>query len=200
MTNKANQNQTRLRIFDCKFQASLLALLLAALPMISAAQSWDSLTSQQREVLAPFSAEWPNFDQAQREHLLASAELWAGMSPNERSRLAENLRAWQSLDAETQTRLRELRQYQQRRLREFQSLPLAEQRRLLRRDWLRNLPAPQRQKLIRGSRALSPAERQQLREQLNNLPFDERLAWLDELLSSSDEAEFRQIALRGPTP
>ena len=62
--------------------------------------SWDSLTSAQKESLAPLESTWAQLSSAQKRKWLAVADRMEQMSPEKKQRFRNHIRDWLSLTPE----------------------------------------------------------------------------------------------------
>jgi hypothetical protein len=84
--------------------------------------TWDQLTPQQREILAPIQSEWAGLDPARKRKWLGVAKRYPTMTQKEQARLQAKMREWAKLTPEE-------RQAARAQYREF------EQMRPRRKDW-----------------------------------------------------------------
>jgi len=89
--------------------------------------TWDQLTPQQREVLAPIQSEWAGLDAARKRKWLGVAKRYPTMTQKEQARLQQRMREWVSLTPEE-------RQAARTRYREFEQLS-PDDRRAMREKW-----------------------------------------------------------------
>ena len=89
--------------------------------------SWDELTPEQREILAPIAGEWSGFDAKRKQKWLRITKRYPKMTERERERLQTRMREWVSLTPEQRSAARS-------RYREFEQLP-PERKATVRRKW-----------------------------------------------------------------
>ncbi|MBA4143220.1 MAG: DUF3106 domain-containing protein [Nitrosospira sp.] len=88
--------------------ALCLCLLFSPPALAEAAQpSWDELTTQQREVLAPLAEAWNSMDPAKKKKWLGIVKRYPGMTPSEQRRTQTQMREWYSLTLEQRDFVRE---------------------------------------------------------------------------------------------
>jgi Protein of unknown function (DUF3106) len=89
--------------------------------------SWDQLTPQQRQILAPIQGEWDGFDAKRKQKWLRVAKRYPKMSQSEQARLQKRMREWVSLTPEQRAAART-------RFKEFERLS-PERKDAVRRKW-----------------------------------------------------------------
>lgn len=89
------------------FYRLLITFALSALPLLAAAQPWESLTAQQQEVLAPFSGSWNTLPEKERHNLLGIAKRYPKLPPQKQQRLHQQIEKWSKLTPEQRKRARE---------------------------------------------------------------------------------------------
>lgn len=134
------------------------------------APPWSSLTSAQRDVLAPLQHEWDTLSSHKRAHMLKRAEHWATLPPEKREEIRQRIARWQQMTPEQREQARANR-------REFQKLP-RQQREQLHATFERfqHLPPQQREQLMHQWRELSPTQRLQWRDPSTGQPLPGRPA------------------------
>lgn len=112
----------------------LHAVLVSALLVASAyaappkgGPSWEQLTPQQQQILAPIQSEWASLDATRKRKWLGITKRYPSMTEKEQARLQERMREWVKLTPEE-------RQAARARYREFKSMP-PDDRRTVRRKW-----------------------------------------------------------------
>lgn len=106
--------------------------LLLAAPAFAAGPgkknpSWDQLTPQQQQALAPIQDEWQGLDAKRKQKWISAARRYRKMSPSEQARFQERLREWVKLTPEQRTAARS-------RFREFDQLS-PQRKATVRRKW-----------------------------------------------------------------
>ena len=94
---------------------SLFICITVALLLISrsyagvptAQPSWSALTPQQKQALAPLSAEWGTMEDPRRKKWLVIAEHYPAMKPEEQQRVQRNMKDWAKLTPEERRVARE---------------------------------------------------------------------------------------------
>lgn len=74
---------------------------------VSHGPSWDSLTPQQKTVLAPVAHDWKGFSERARKRLIAVANKYPSLKPEEKSRVSARLKSWTALSREQRDKARE---------------------------------------------------------------------------------------------
>jgi hypothetical protein len=108
-----------------------LSLFLAASAFCAGSSkknpSWDQLTPQQQQILAPIRSEWDGFDATRKQKWLRVAKRYPKMSEKEQTRLQKRMREWVSLTPEQREAARS-------RFKEFERLS-PERKEAVRRKW-----------------------------------------------------------------
>ncbi|MCZ7565203.1 MAG: DUF3106 domain-containing protein [Burkholderiales bacterium] len=89
--------------------------------------TWEQLTQQQQQVLAPIQGEWPKLDAKRKRKWLGIAKRYPSMTASEQARLQERMREWVRLTPGE-------REAARARYREFEQLS-PEERRSVSRKW-----------------------------------------------------------------
>lgn len=89
--------------------------------------SWDELTPQQQEILAPIAGEWSGFEAKRKQRWLRIAQRYPKMTEKQQQRLQTRMREWASLTPEQRSAARS-------RYREFEQLS-PERKATVRRKW-----------------------------------------------------------------
>jgi hypothetical protein len=92
----------------------------AAEPQSAPAVSWDSLSAEQRQLLADFESRWSRLPPQRQRSLARGSQRWLSMPPEQRQQAGERFKRWKSLDADQRKAIRE-------RYRQFKQLPDDEQ-------------------------------------------------------------------------
>lgn len=114
---------------------------------------WDSLSSEEQSLLAPFADNWVSLPAERQQRLRKGIKRWSQLSPEQRVIIKERFTRWQQLPPEERQRVR-------RRFDHFMALPADERQRL--RDRFRNfrnLPAARQEALRQRWQQMPPAER-----------------------------------------
>lgn len=69
--------------------------------------SWTELSTEQRRVLAPLSAEWDKMDGFRRKKWLGIAQRYQSMSADEQTRMQHRMTAWAKLTPDERKRARD---------------------------------------------------------------------------------------------
>ena len=79
----------------------LLALLVVLLAFAGVAHAqgvaWDTLTEQQRQLLAPYAERWKDLDPARQEQIARGAERYLNMSGGDRSAARDRFDVWRNM-------------------------------------------------------------------------------------------------------
>ena len=131
------------------FQVLVFVAALACSASVSAVQavgaasgqdgmSWQKLSGEQREALAPLQNEWPGLDAQRKQKWLEIADRYKKLSPAERSRISQRMTEWSRLTpaerGEVRLRYEEAKQLPENdrsaRWRDYQNLSDQEKSRL----------------------------------------------------------------------
>ena len=141
-------------------RAVVLALLLAATGLLSsglaAAQplrtgpTWNDLSQQDRQTLAPLAGEWNRFDALRKDKWLRIARRYPNLPAAEQRRIQERMQGWARLSSKERQAARE-------QFKGLKTLP-PDQRDSLQRKWAeyQALPPEQRQELRKAPPAPRP--------------------------------------------
>lgn len=121
---------------------------LGALPQFEQ-PNWDSLSSEQKSILAPLADDWAGMDPFRRKKWLGIAQRYPEMTSAEQVSLQRNMRTWANLEPEERKLVRE----------KFKTLKKVEpeQRQIVKQQW-------------KEYQALSHEDRERLREKARQRP------------------------------
>ena len=125
----------------------LLALASALLSFPSIAQplrtgpTWNELSAQDRQVLAPLAPDWDRWDLLRKNKWLAMAKRYPTLPRAEQERIQERMQGWAKLSSQERQQARE-------QFKGLKKLP-PDQREALTRKWIeyQSLPPERRQEL-----------------------------------------------------
>lgn len=173
--------------------AGVLAVALAALPVLTAAQTdgrsattaapaggtttnapdWDALSPAQREALiGKLRERWNQQTPQQRARMLQHAERWQRMTPEQRRSASNGMRRWETMTPEQRKKAREAFGQQRGAGRRQMPGDDAMQARL------RALSPEQREAVQARLRELTPEQRSALQEKLRAMTPEQRREWL----------------------
>jgi len=101
------------------FALMCLPVALMAQPIIS----WDQLSDQQQEVLAPLQENWDSLPPQRQQNLLRGAQRWQNLSSEEQSQASQRFQDWAQRSPEQKAQIRD-------RFERFRELDPARQRAL----------------------------------------------------------------------
>lgn len=78
-----------------------------ATPVWADVPDWQSLTTEQKNLLAPLASRWNHLLPKDRERFLLVAEQYPVMRPEQQARIRERLGQWAEMQPEQQQRIRE---------------------------------------------------------------------------------------------
>ncbi len=158
-----------------------------------ASTPWQSLSSEQQQILAPVRDLWPDLPADVQQHLRQAAQRWPKLGPAQREQLTQRMQKWASMSPEQRERLH-------RRYEQFQQLPPEQQAQL--RDAFKRfdaLPEIERSQLRERFERMSPAERGAF---LEGAGAQNRAAAVKELMQAlpKDDRRATREMLEGLTP
>ena len=121
---------------------------------------FETLTTAQKNVLAPMREQWSQLPSNQQQRLIRGANRWANMSNTEQDKARAKMQRWLSMTPEK-------RETMLKRLERYQAMS-HKQRRRLRQTFrkFRQLPESRRQELRKRWRNSGAAERRQIRREI----------------------------------
>lgn len=167
--------------------ALILALLSLAAASTAWAQSFDELSEEQQELLAPLADDWARIEPIRKKRLLNMADRVAGGTAEDRERFQHGLQRFMSLDTGGRQQVRRL-------FERFRHLPPEERREIIRR--VMAMPEQERRAFAFGMRIADrtrPGEGR-VEDYLRGLPPERRRALLQELQELSPPQKLRRIA------
>lgn len=130
----------------------------------SPGMTWDELSAEQQQVLAPLADQWREIAPQRRARLAAGAQRWADMDPAERVRAEQGMHRWRERTPEQRRKMRE-------HMMRFHELPAEEQARLRQNfERFRDLSPGQQKALRERWEKLTPEQRAALRERRGPRP------------------------------
>lgn len=136
-----------MRYRHCTEAAKLLALCTLLVAGAAGAQTWQQLSAQQQQALAPLQPHWDGMAPERRQKWLELATRFPGLSGAERERMHERMVAWAYLPPADRGRARQ----------EFQTArKLGDDALNARWQAYQALPAEQREALARRARTPAP--------------------------------------------
>ena len=93
-------------VFALIFFALLTSGVHAAQPK-KTAPSWDELTTEQKQILAPLEPDWNGFDAVRRRKWVGIAKRYPTMGPEEKQKVERRMRPWASITPEERRLARE---------------------------------------------------------------------------------------------
>lgn len=111
--------------------------------------AWNSLSADQRTVLAPLSKEWDNMENFRKKKWLGIAERYARMTPDEQQRVQKRMRDWATMTPEQRNKVRDS-------YKEFTQLP-PEKKQAVKQKWEKysNLPEEEKNRIKQGKAAVT---------------------------------------------
>ena len=114
---------------------------------------WNSLSPEQRNMLAPLQSTWDQMPQRRQARMLDRAKHWETLDPDQRAAIRRHIEHWQQMTPEERKNARA-------NMRKFHQLSPAQRKQLHATfERFQQLPPAQRDKLLREWRALPPEQR-----------------------------------------
>jgi hypothetical protein len=146
---------------DCWKRMALMFVLLGvgSAQAGEAAISWSDLNDKEQELLKPFQDDWDKFQPERQQTLRMNIERMENMTLEQREEMGQRFQQWKSMSPEERENAR-------RRFEHFKQLSPEERQQLRdRHKAFKSLPPEERRKIQERWQNLTPAEREQYKQQ-----------------------------------
>jgi hypothetical protein len=154
-------NGTGRNKMNCWRRIVLMLVLLVAgtVQAGEAAIGWSELNHREQEALQPFQDDWDKFSPERQQKLRLNVERMANMTPEQREQMGQRFQQWKNMSPEE-------REHARRRFEHFKQLSPEERQQLVGRyKSFQDLSPEERSKIQQRWQNLTPAEREQYKEQ-----------------------------------